>query len=348
VIRVVAIDPATLAPPGDELVRAVNRFDRQLWAESDPGEPELAPRISAMWLAETWQGFEHHRWMAQTPAGEVVGFARVDVHVEHDDDPTASVRVQVAPAWRRQGVGSQLLLEAVERCAERGRSVIGFTTTDRVPAGEPFAQRLGGVAKLVQRESECDISAIDTDMVARWLDLPTDVTDEYELWRVVGPYDPSDFAAIARIQNVMNTAPSDDLERRDVQFSAAHVAHTEAQRDFTIVDRWSHFIRHRPSGDLVGLSRLYLWRDWKGMAEQGDTAVDPAHRGHGLGKWLKGSMVRHLLDERPDATRIRTANAYTNGPMLAINDALGFRVTRTMTDWQAPIEAVHRGCARRR
>jgi uncharacterized protein len=40
--------------------------------------------------------------------------------------------------------------------------------------------------------------------------------------------------------------------------------------------------------------------------------------------------------------RIRTDNAFSNGPMLAINDALGFNVISTRTEWQASVSNVRR------
>jgi hypothetical protein len=37
---------------------------------------------------------------------------------------------------------------------------------------------------------------------------------------------------------------------------------------------------------------------------------------------------------------VRTDNAVSNAAMLAINDVLGFTVTRTRTEWQAGVRAV--------
>ena len=329
--------------PSDELVARVNAFDNEMWAESDPEEPLYPRGITRMKLTETWRSFDHRRWAATTADGTIAGMARLDVHTADPDDPTASLTLQVAPRFRNEGVGRALLAEAVADVRRRGRSVLGGATTDRVPAGARFAERLGAEPKLVQRESECLLADVDRDMVERWITIPADVEAEYELWRSTEAYPPESYAAIAELQNVMNTQPFDDLERRDVQFTPEHVAHNEAQRDWSLGDRWTHFVRHRSSGKLAGYTRVYLWHTWTGMAEQGDTGVDPAHRGRGLGKWLKGSMVHHLLTERPAVERIRTTNAFTNGPMLAINEALGFKVTRTITDWQVPVAAIDLG-----
>jgi GNAT superfamily N-acetyltransferase len=346
--RIVAIGDDVVDPPCVELGARVHPVDAPLGAERDPDEPPFPIGVTRVRLTERWLSFEHRRWLATTGTGEVVGLARLDVHVAEPDDPTVSVNVQVVPPFRRRGIGSALLAGAAADARARGRPIVGGDTSDRVPAGAAFARSFGAEPKLEQRTSHCHLAAVDRGMLDAWLAVPADVAAEYELWRSTGPYPPDSFAAIAEIQNVMNSQPYDDLERRDVAFTAAHVAHGESERDWSLSDRWTHFIRHRPTGRLVGFTRLYLWHTWTGVAEQGDTAVDPAHRGRGLGKWLKGSMVRSLLDERPDIERIRTTNAYTNGPMLAINEALGFTVTRTLTSWQVPTAVLLDGLAARR
>jgi len=58
--------------------------------------------------------------------------------------------------------------------------------------------------------------------------------------------------------------------------------------------------------------------------EQHDTIVDPAHRGHRLGFAVKAAGLRRLLAEHPSVRHVQTYNALENGPMLAVNRAMGF------------------------
>jgi RimJ/RimL family protein N-acetyltransferase len=53
--------------------------------------------------------------------------------------------------------------------------------------------------------------------------------------------------------------------------------------------------------------------------------VDPTHRGHGLGLWMKATMLQRVLAVRPEVTSIETGNADVNEHMLRINRRLGFR-----------------------
>jgi len=48
-------------------------------------------------------------------------------------------------------------------------------------------------------------------------------------------------------------------------------------------------------------------------------------------------MIESLLAEEPGVRRIDTWNADSNGPMLAINERLGFQVVETWSECQAAL-----------
>jgi RimJ/RimL family protein N-acetyltransferase len=81
-------------------------------------------------------------------------------------------------------------------------------------------------------------------------------------------------------------------------------------------------------------------------ARQQNTATDPEHRGRGLAKWAKASLLLRLKDERPEVRCVRTSNAFSNEAMLAINTALGFEVVEVRTEWQGPVAAMREALAR--
>ena len=70
------------------------------------------------------------------------------------------------------------------------------------------------------------------------------------------------------------------------------------------------------------------------VALQQNTAIGEAHRGRGLAKWVKASMLDRIRRERPEVERLRTSNAFSNAPMLAINNMLGFKIIEARTEWQ--------------
>jgi RimJ/RimL family protein N-acetyltransferase len=72
-----------------------------------------------------------------------------------------------------------------------------------------------------------------------------------------------------------------------------------------------------------------VYQDRPELADQQDTAVLAAHRGHGLGAWMKAANLQWLTADRPLVKRVQTSNAAENEHMLRVNDQVGFRVEAT-------------------
>jgi mycothiol synthase len=73
------------------------------------------------------------------------------------------------------------------------------------------------------------------------------------------------------------------------------------------------------------------------VAEQSDTGVVAAHRGHRLGRWLKAANLRRARDHAPGIESVQTYNAETNPHMLAINVDMGFRPYLAYAIYQGPV-----------
>ena len=101
--------------------------------------------------------------------------------------------------------------------------------------------------------------------------------------------------------------------------------------------RWTVFVRDR-AGTCVGGTEVAFEPSDAGTVHQQNTGIDLAHRGVGLAKWAKAAMLERIRRERPGAQRVRTENANSNAPMLAINNALGFKVITTHIEWQVKCE----------
>lgn len=97
---------------------------------------------------------------------------------------------------------------------------------------------------------------------------------------------------------------------------------------------------HDATGEIAGFTELELTGEAPPRADQGDTAVVPAHRGSGLGMWLKAAMLVRLRADRPDVARIVAGNASSNVHMLRINERLGFRPLARLVEWQGDVPAL--------
>ena len=83
-------------------------------------------------------------------------------------------------------------------------------------------------------------------------------------------------------------------------------------------------LAREPDGTLSGMTEVFWRPDRPESAHQHFTGVLRTHRGRGLGKALKASMLRFLRARYPDLRHLATSNATTRAPILSINDRRGF------------------------
>ena len=86
-------------------------------------------------------------------------------------------------------------------------------------------------------------------------------------------------------------------------------------------------LAYSPDGEAVAYSNVVTGAsdsDDPGI-DQWATIVRPDHRGHRLGLAVKCALTRAIQEHFPEAEYVRTQNAETNAPMVAINEAHGVR-----------------------
>jgi RimJ/RimL family protein N-acetyltransferase len=145
----------------------------------------------------------------------------------------------------------------------------------------------------------------------------------------------------ATFHHIMQTAPRDNLDIGDIVIDADQVAELDRALHEAGRTRWTVLVRDA-TGACVGGTEVVFEPQAPAHVLQQNTGIDPAHRGLGLAQWAKAAMLVRLRDERPQVEGIRTDNAFSNAPMLAINDRLGFTVINTHTEWQADVTEARR------
>lgn len=238
--------------------------------------------------------------------------------------------------WRRQRIGWELARPILDVAAQKDTTILIWNTYDTIPAGAAFAERLGGRAGRVNRMSELQLAHVDWDMVESWMRDCPGGAEGYRLERWDGPFPAAITEDAAAFHHIMQTAPRDGLEIGDVVLDASHVVELDRALVEAGKDRWCIFVRSADDA-CVGGTEVHF-EPWNAtVALQQNTAIDPAHRGHGLAKWAKAAMLDRVRNERPAVERVRTGNAFSNEPMLAINNALGFEDVEVRTEWQASV-----------
>jgi RimJ/RimL family protein N-acetyltransferase len=227
---------------------------------------------------------------------------------------------------------------AVETTEAEGRTLLLGSTSDRVPSGEAFAHRVGAELGIAVHTNRLVLAELDRDLVRRWVAAGPRRAPDYALVWIDSPIPEDLLGAVTDVMDVMNTAPRDDLQMEDRHLTPEQVRQWERLQVAEGTERWMLFARHEPSGELVGYTEVMWNPSQPKTIGQGDTGVQPSHRGHALGKWLKAQMLERIFAERPQAEDIRTGNADSNDAMLGINRALGFRPYIAQSAWQIPVE----------
>jgi GNAT superfamily N-acetyltransferase len=200
-------------------------------------------------------------------------------------------------------------------------------------AADGFATALGAEPDLVEEDNRLRVTRLDRGLLERWV---AGAPDGYSLLSWEGRAPEQLVAPMCEVLDAMNDAPMhSSLER--MRFTPERYAANQAAREACGAIAWQAAVRHDGTGKLVAYTELGHGRHRPSMAEQGLTCVDPAHRGRGIGKWVKATNLLVTLDQHPEVQTIVTDNAGANEPMLAINRALGYQTLRTMQGWLLPV-----------
>lgn len=283
--------------------------------------------------------------------GEPAGRLLVTVPLE-EDATTAEVEVHVIPAARRHGIGAALLRQGEELVADAGRvDIATFTqhvlsgipsgTADSVPpsaqhlpddADARFARAHGFRLAQVEAMSRADIPL--SSVVRERLHAEVDAhACGYRLvtWQRC-PDDLIDSFAAARARMLVD-APHKGVPVDTVRWDADRVRREE--------QRWRDAGRpplvaaavQETTGEVAAYT-IVLVAQGSATAEQRDTLVLAAHRGHRLGLAVKLANVEALARIASHTQHVLTWNAVENEPMLAINRELGFRQRALNGIWQ--------------
>ncbi len=345
-IAIVAVDPTA---PDEAMVAGFAAVRESLRRESEPHDAPATEEATRRRLAAIAQVRELAVELVLARMDDVVvGFGAALAPIAGDNVHLLQIDVAVAPEARRRGVGRALVAWSLDVARRRGRRLIIGFSHDTAPAGGAFARALGASEGLRSRINELDLvrhgeHLFGADgLVARWLADGPVRAPGYAIEWLPHPLPEETLEPFAALQRSMNDAPRGTLDVEDRVYTADALRDLEAASAARGDVAWTLVARRRDDGAYAGFTDLYWNADNPRVAQQGDTAVAPEHRGHALGKWLKALMLERLHRERPDVRVVRTGNADTNAAMLAINEALGFAVAREGIVWQVATDELAR------
>lgn len=246
---------------------------------------------------------ERHLALVAETEGRLVGWGSAGLNIWTSEAGQSEISIYVHPDVRQQGIGGALADRLHQHLTEIGATRV---RTFAQPDGLKFARNRG-----YDGTRQMHYSGVQT------AELPPQ------------PPTPEDITLVA----------VDTLEPRQV-FAADTASSVDEPSDFPMdaadYDEWLEEIWMAPGLDkslsvaaMVG-SEVVCYtavetagdRAWSGM-----TGTIPAYRGRGLAKLVKSVALRRCA--AAGITAAYTSNDDENGPMLAINNWLGYRRVQT-------------------
>ncbi len=310
-------------PDDAEAVSAYAHVTNATRGVDSPWEHEMTPRQAEGLLRYGWD-LEPATGFLAVVDGSVIGLAEYSTSA-WDNQHLAWLWISVVPAARRRGHGTAVLDLMLDRGRSEGRTSVGIDGWD-AEGTRAFAKRHGLELRSQEICRRQYLADLDRGVLAARQRDAMPHAAAYELVRRLGRTPEDELAALAAMTAAINDAPTDDLEIEDEVFSADRVRDYETAQLGQGMALHRVFARHRETGELAGHTVVAVFGERPEIAEQHDTSVVRAHRGHRLGLLLKAEMLDWLAETQPQVASIETWNAESNDAMIGVNDVLGYRV----------------------
>jgi GNAT superfamily N-acetyltransferase len=255
------------------------------------------------------------------------------------------VTASVHPDHRRRGIGRSWIPLTLDLMERHGCTTLTMATHE--DSGHNFLKWLGAEGKSAGAENRLQLADVDWEMLKRWAvdgaaQSPTTRLEVYDghlpqaMWEEYCP----------QLSALLNAMPWDDLDHGDIVVTSAQLADwysrldEEGGSDHTMITR-------EPDGSISGITDMSFMPYMPQFIEQGFTGVRADSRGRGLGKWLKAAMLLHVREIYTGLQTVITGNASSNGPMLAINKAMGFKQHRAGNEYQISLKKLREAGGRK-
>ncbi len=309
-------------------------------ASKRAGRPWHDPESGAAFAADQRfvdPGEDHLLWAAWWD-GQPVGLAHGWFPVTDNVDK-AYCLVEVEPQARGRGLGTALLETVLDEVRRRGRREVLSELLVPLDAGADhpyrrFAERHGfaeasrdSMRHLALPVAAARLDGLEAQARQAW-------SGRYRLETYVGGVPEHLQASLCDTENQLAVdAPGGTVEYEPESLTPER--YRERLRLFADMGR-ERITTVAVDGDdqVVAYTDLVVGSGTRTSVWQWGTLVRREHRGHRLGLAVKVENLRHLQAAHPERTVVMTGNADVNEHMLAINEALGFRLAEACPQLQ--------------
>lgn len=309
------------------LLDAVRRHD----------DPDAFPVSAAELAREVRYGYDLHPPVLYALEADAtaapVGVLSVEAPVR-DNRHLLYGEITVHPQHRRRGYGSRLLDRLLDLAAELGRHTLWVPTPTDDRSGNDFLRHRGFDCATVDARRHQVLGEVDRAQVERLRAEAARHGGDYRLERVRPPYGDDLLSSLIEVTAAINDAPMGSLDFEDEVFDLDRLRDAQTARARRGESVYRGLARHRGTGEVGGHTCVVLHPDQPTLGHQGDTAVARAHRGHRLGLALKIEMLDWLAEAEPQLQSVDTWNNADNRFMIDVNEALGYRLSRSFATYQ--------------
>ena len=318
--------------PGWTAAASATKSPRRLRPSPTPCPPSTRRRsrlsrggTSRLDSAYGWdgRGIEHVA-LAREADGSLSGFVEVDL-AYWDNQEMAVVDLTVVPQHRGEGRELALLEATYDVMRANDRTLLIANAWLDSPLHRFWLERGFKVAS----------AAAQRRLVTAELDWPTldslhatslAASAGYDVVELPHPAPDDMVEAMLELQRAMNDAPLDDLSLDDQEWPVERYRGYETAMAGRNIELVRLVAMRRSDGAPAGFTVVCVEEERPTLGFQEDTAVVGEHRGHRLGIRLKVEMLQLLRERYPQCEQVDTWNAESNGPMIAVNDAIGCQV----------------------
>jgi GNAT superfamily N-acetyltransferase len=321
-------DPRAASPA--EISSLVETLNAVLAADL-PDDPPWQDVGVREYLAETMPGQRRISWVAEDdrlPEGESQVFAHVSMLLLGD---IGVLEVFVHPDLRRRGLGRQLVAVAVRRAYLEGFSTIGVEAIGATPATR-FYEALGFEREYAETRSVLTLSKVDWQALSAMAD---GISDEYRVEYYPGG--PPEELLEAYAQAKLEAQDGDDLDLAPRSSDPQGLKDSLATLHKRGLKPYIVLAMHEATGVVAGLTEVVVPAQHPQRADQYDTIVVRAHRGHGIDRAIKARMLFELRAAEPELVEVQTWNALDNESMLKVNAELGYQSDRDWYEYGADV-----------
>jgi GNAT superfamily N-acetyltransferase len=300
-------------------------------------DPDAMPVLAAEVADDLAYGFDlepAEKFFYLPPGSDVpVGVLEVDMPVR-DNRHLTWTAITVDPAHRRRGHGTAIMAEAVERTKNAGRNTIWAGIADDDSGAQSFMTSCGfrfasRDARRRQRLADVDQASVD-----RLHAEAVGAANGYTIERLRPPLTDAALAELVEVTKAINDAPTGELTVEAENFDVERLRNNQTANHSRGASIYRVVARNCATGEVGGHTIMFTNPRRPTFAQQGDTAVSRAHRGHRLGLLLKLEMMHWLAEVEPQLEVVETWNNDDNQFMIAINEALGYRLNRLFATYQ--------------